>query len=162
MTAPLVAHGLAAAQGAPLDTLTLDHAARHLRRAVLSTDGGLSVLVDLAQATVLGDGDRLALEDGRQIAVRAAVEDLLEVRGRDAHHLARLAWHLGNRHLPCQIEADRLLIGRDHVIAHMLEHQGAVVTAVRAPFVPEGGAYGHGGTHGHSHGHGHDHSHGAG
>jgi urease accessory protein len=86
---------------------------------------------------------------------------LLEVRGRDPHHLARLAWHLGNRHLPCQIEPDRLLIGRDHVIAHMLEHQGAVVVPVRVPFIPEGGAYGHGGTHGHDHGHHARHDHGA-
>lgn len=152
MSAPLparrVEHGGA---DAPFDTMTLDHDARHLRRAVLSTDGGLAVLVDLPQATVLAQGDRLVLEDGRNVEVRAAVEPLLEIRGRDAHHLARLAWHLGNRHLPTQIEADRLLIRRDHVIAHMLEHQGATVREVEAAFTPEGGAYGHGGTHGHAH-----------
>lgn len=152
MSAPVparaVAHGGAES---PADTLTLDHDGRHLRRAVLSTDGGLSVLVDLASATMLAQGDRLLLDDGRQVEVRAAVEPLLEVRGRDAHHLARLAWHLGNRHLPTQIEPDRLLIRRDHVIAHMLEHQGAAVAEIEAPFTPEGGAYGHGGTHGHAH-----------
>lgn len=136
---------------APADTLTLTHEARHLRRAVLTTDGGLRLLVDLPHAAVLGAGDRLVLEDGRRVEVRAAPEDVLEIRGRDAHHLMRLAWHLGNRHLPTQIEADRLVIRADHVIAHMLEHQGATVTALRAPFVPEGGAYGHGATHGHEH-----------
>lgn len=134
-----------------VDTLTLTHDARHLRRAVVTADGGLSFLIDLPQATVLLDGDRLALADGRAVLIRAAPEALLEVRGDDPHHLARLAWHLGNRHLPTQIEPDRLLIGRDHVIADMLARQGAQVTEIREPFVPEGGAYGHGGTHGHSH-----------
>jgi urease accessory protein len=137
--------------GEPADTLTLAHESRHLRRAVLTADGGLRLLVDLPHATVLGEGDRLVLDDGRRVAVRAAAEDVLEVRGRDGLHLMRLAWHLGNRHLPTQIEADRLVIRADHVIAHMLEHQGARVTALRAPFVPEGGAYGHGTTHGHGH-----------
>lgn len=157
MTGPVAARALAWASDEAVDTLTLDHAARHLRRAVVTTDGGLAVHIDLAHATVLSQGDRLLLEDGRRIEIRAAVEDLYEIKGRDAHHLARLAWHLGNRHLPCQIEPDRLLIARDHVIAHMLKHQGAAVASVRAPFTPEGGAYG---AAGHAHGH-HDHHHGA-
>ena len=145
------AHRLAVAgePGALADTLTLTHEARHLRRSVMQGDGGLSLLIDLPHATVLAEGDRLMLDDGRLVAVRAAPEPLLEVRAADAHHLVRLAWHLGNRHLPTQIEADRLLIARDHVIADMLTRQGAHLAEIEAPFMP--GAYGHGATHGYSH-----------
>ena len=81
------------------------------------------------------------------------------MRGRDAKHLMRLAWHIGNRHTPCQIEAGRLLIREDHVLEAMLRQLGATVTKVREPFTPEGGAYGHGRTMGHDHGHGHVHHH---
>ena len=87
--------------------------------------------------------------DGSLVAVRAAVEPLLAVTGAD---LPRIAWHIGNRHTPCQIESDRLLIQNDAVIGHMLEHLGATVTEIDAPFTPEGGAYGHGRTHSHKHG----------
>jgi urease accessory protein len=66
--------------------------------------------------------------------------------------LVQLAWHIGNRHTPCQIEKDRLVIQDDPVIGHMLEHLGATVTQVVEPFTPEGGAYGHGRTHSHAHG----------
>jgi urease accessory protein len=76
--------------------------------------------------------------------VRAKPEPLLEVRGRDAQHLTRLAWHLGNRHLPAAIEPARILIRPDHVIAAMLLGLGAEVAAIEAPFDPEGGAYGQG------------------
>jgi urease accessory protein len=150
---PVAAHGLAdmADTSEPADTLTLSHDARHLRREVVTCDNGLSVLIDLPHATVLEQGDRLALEDGRIVEVHAAPEALLEITGRDAHHLTRLAWHLGNRHLACQIESGRLLIRRDHVIADMLERLGAEVQYVEVPFTPEGGAYGHGHPHGHAH-----------
>ena len=94
----------------------------------------------------LREGDGLALEDGRVLAVLAAPEALLEVSGKGPEHLLQLAWHLGNRHLATQIRGDRLLIRYDHVIAHMLEHLGATVRRVIAPFDPEGGAYG--GAHG--------------
>jgi urease accessory protein len=115
---------------------------------------------------VLHHGDGLVLEDGRIVEVRARPEPLLEVRGRDAHHLTRLAWHLGNRHLPAAIEPARILIRPDHVIAAMLLGLGAEVAAIEAPFDPEGGAYGRGpeqraSTHHHNpaphshHGHGH-------
>ena len=92
------------------------------------------------------------LADGRRIAVAAAAEDLVAVSGPG---LARAAWHIGNRHTPCQIEADRLVIARDHVIEAMLRQLGVTLTAIRAPFLPEGGAYGHGRTMGHDHGHFH-------
>ena len=127
---------------------TLDYAGRFLRRKRLRTDCGVPFLVDLAQAASLDEGDVLELSDGRLVAIAAAAEDLLQVQG----DLPRLAWHIGNRHTPCQIDGDRLLIGRDPVIAHMLEHLGASVLEVYEPFTPEGGAYGHGRTHGHEHG----------
>lgn len=130
------------------DHVTLAYEDRLIRRKRLTGEGGLSVLVDLPGATGLDDGDALELEDGRLVAVRAAQEPLLEVRG----DLARLAWHIGNRHAPARIEADRLLIRRDRVLARMLEGLGAQVTEVQGPFVPEGGAYGAGRVMGHSHG----------
>ncbi|KMW58843.1 Urease accessory protein UreE [Candidatus Rhodobacter oscarellae] len=138
------------------DSIALDYDARFLRRKVLSTSGGLSVLLDLAQTTSLEHGDALALEDGRLVEVIAAPEPVLRITG----DLPRLAWHIGNRHTPCQIEPDHLVIRDDPVIRHMLEHLGAGITSVNAPFTPEGGAYGHGRTHSHEHGHtAHDHDH---
>ena len=91
------------------------------------------------------------LEDGALVAVEAAAEPLAEVTAEPAA-LARLAWHVGNRHTPAEIGDGRLLIQRDHVIEDMLAKLGAAVRHVRAPFRPEGGAYGHGRTHGHHHG----------
>ncbi len=110
-------------------------------------EGGLDFLLDLPEATAIRNGDGLLLEDGRIVEVKASAEPLVEVRARDAGHLVRLAWHLGNRHLPVQVEADRLLIREDHVIEAMLQSLGAIVTHVEAPFDPEGGAYGHGHHH---------------
>ncbi len=139
------------------DTITLDYEARFLRRKRLVGDGGLVFVIDLPQARALAAGEVLHLSDGRRVAVHAADEPLLAVRG----DLARLAWHVGNRHTPCRIEADRLLIRADAVLADMLARLGADVTPVLAPFAPEGGAYGHGRTFGHDHGaeQGHDHDH---
>jgi urease accessory protein len=108
----------------------------------LADDG--EVLVDLDRTVKLEDGDCLVLEDGRLVQIAALPEELLEVRGRDASHLTRLAWHIGNRHLEAQIDATRILIRPDHVIAQMLEGQGAVVSKTREAFSPEHGAYAHG------------------
>jgi urease accessory protein len=120
---------------------------------------GLMFLLDLPEATVLRDRDALVLDDGRLIEVRAKPEPLLEVRAEDAQHLARLAWHLGNRHLPATIAADRILIRPDHVIAGMLAGLGARVSAVEAPFDPEPGAYSHqAGSQDHSLGAAHKHA----
>lgn len=142
--------------GALADTVALDYEARFLRRRRLMTESGASLMVDLAETTSLDHGDALILEDGRAVGVVAAAEQLVEVRG----DLPRLAWHIGNRHTPCQITADRLVIRRDHVIEAMLRQLGADLTPVHAPFRPEGGAYGHGRTMGHDHGPSpHDHSH---
>jgi len=150
-------------EGSISDHVTLDYEARFLRRKLLTTDQGQPLLVDLTQVTSLDQGGALQVTDGRLVGVRAAPEPLLQVTGPD---LPRLAWHIGNRHTPCQIEAARLLIQRDHVIHTMLTHLGAEVTDVTEPFTPEGGAYGHGRTHSHEHGHsahtpkdGHTHAH---
>lgn len=139
------------------DTVVLDHDNRHRRRLAMTGEGGLEFLLDLAEARTLRDGDGLVLEDGRIVAVRAAPEPLAAITATDTAHLVRIAWHLGNRHLPTQLTDNRLLIRRDHVIEEMLTGLGATVTHVEVPFDPEGGAYG---GHGHGdEGHGHDHHH---
>ena len=130
------------------DACALDHEGRLLRRRVLRGRGGLSFLVDLERATALDHGDALALDDGRLVEVIAAPEDLIEATGPD---LARLAWHVGNRHAPCRIEPGRLLIRADPVLRDMLAGLGAALRDVREPFAPEGGAYGHSRTHAHGH-----------
>ncbi len=153
----------AGATGSIAGRAVLAHDERHLRRRAIELADGGKVLVDLLEPVTLNDGDRLVLEDGRQIEIGAAPEELYDIRARDAVHLAELAWHIGNRHLAAAIEADRILILRDHVIKDMLEGLGATVTDVVEPFSPVRGAYsGHGHDHGHhdhDH-HGHDHHHG--
>ena len=139
-------------------TVTLSYDDRFLRRKRLTMDSGEAFVVDLEKTTSLDQGDALELADGRLVQVKAAVEEVLVVTGEN---LPRLAWHIGNRHTPCQIEAERLLIQRDPVIKHMLEHLGATIVDAEEPFTPEGGAYGHGRTHSHEHGHSaHDHDYG--
>jgi urease accessory protein len=128
----------------PWAVISLEAQERHVRRKLLSLADGGDVLVDLDRTVKLEDGDCLVLEDGRLVQIAALPEELLEVRGRDASHLTRLAWHIGNRHLEAQIEADRILIRPDHVIARMLEGQGATVSNTRETFSPEQGAYAHG------------------
>ena len=123
---------------------------RHLRRKLLVLNGGAEVLVDFDKPVNLEHGDCLVLEDGRLVEIIAAEEDLMEVIPRDPLHLTTLAWHIGNRHLEAQIERARIVMRRDHVIAHMLEHQGATLREVREPFSPEHGAY-------HAHGQNHEH-----
>ena len=138
------------------DSCFLSYEDRFLRRKVLTTVKGATLLVDLAHTTSLDHGDAFELADGQMIEVVAAPEPLLEITG----DLVQLAWHIGNRHTPCQIESDRLLIQHAVVIGHMLIHLGAPVTQIDAPFTPEGGAYGHGRTHSHEHGAtAHDHVH---
>lgn len=135
----------------PAGRLRLTHAERLLRRRRLVTDAGEAILLDLPETTDLRHGDRLVLDDGRRVEIVAAPEPLLEVTG----DLARLAWHIGNRHAPCRIEPHRLLVQDDHVMADMLRRLGADVRPVAEPFEPEGGAYGHGRTLSH---HDHDHA----
>jgi len=147
-----------AGAGKPADAVVLDHDARHRRRVTMKGEEGLEFLLDLPEVRVLKDGDLLVLEDGRLVEVKAAFEPLTRVIARDPAHLVRIAWHLGNRHLPAQFEAGFIFIRRDHVIEDMLRGLGATVLHVRAPFAPESGAYAQGGHGHHDHGH-HDHGH---
>lgn len=144
----------------PADSVTLDYDRRTRRRMTLTGAKGLSFLLDLAEAPILRAGDGLKLEDGRVVEVKAAPEALLEITCVDELALARIAWHLGNRHLATEIDARVLHIRTDHVIEDMVQKLGAKVRHVQRPFNPEGGAYGHGAVSGHSHGHGAGHSHG--
>jgi len=130
---------------APADTVVLDFDGRHRRRMAMTGTHGLEFLLDLENAVALRGGDALVLDDGRLIEVVAAPEPLLEIKGTDPHHLVRVAWHLGNRHLPTQIMAKGLRIRRDHVIEAMVKGLGARVIEIEAPFDPEGGAYAGGG-----------------
>jgi urease accessory protein len=127
--------------GAPADSVVLDYDDRHRRRVSMRGLKGLLFLLDLPTATGLRGGDALVLEDGRLIEVIAAPEPLLEIRCTNARHLARVSWHLGNRHVPTQLLPAMLRVRRDHVIAELAEHLGAQVMEIEAPFDPEGGAY---------------------
>ena len=131
------------------DRVTLTYDERFLRRKRLTAAQGDRFLVDLPETVSLNHGDAFVLDDLRLIEIIAAEEPLLEITGQG---LVRLAWHIGNRHTPCQIEPARLLIRRDHVLEAMLAQLGAHVHLISAPFRPEGGAYGLGRTLGHAHG----------
>jgi len=143
------------------DGVTLDFDARHRRRIRLTTDDGAHLLLDLPKAVAMAEGGGLRCDDGGWLAVHAAAEPLLDISCPDPRALARIAWHLGNRHLPAEIRDDGIRIRPDHVIEDMLRGLGAAVRPVDAPFQPEGGAYaGGGGGHGHHHDdHEHDHGH---
>jgi urease accessory protein len=135
-----------------IDRVVLDASERHRRRLVITAERGTTLLLDLPHATALRDGDGLVLEDGAVVGVIGKPEPLFEITAATAFDLARLAWHLGNRHADVQVVGGRLRIRRDHVLAAMLEGLGAQVTAVEAPFDPESGAYER---------HPHEHEHGA-
>jgi urease accessory protein len=147
-------------EAAIADRVVLDYDDRHRRRLVLEGVEGTEFLLDLAEAVPLVSDAGLELEDGRIVLVVAAAEPLVEIRTTDPNHMVRVAWHLGNRHLPTQIMGTKLRIRRDHVIEDMVRGLGARVLPIEAPFDPEGGAYGHGTVTGHDHGHSHGHSHG--
>ena len=123
------------------DRVLIDFDRRHRRRIALVTEGGQDILLDLPQAVRLRDGDGLLLDDGRMIRVTAKPEPLLEIRAHGPAELVRIAWHLGNRHLPVQLLDDRIRIRADHVIADMVHGLGGHAHAIDAPFDPEGGAY---------------------
>lgn len=127
--------------------VVLDYEARCLRRKRLVTSEGASFMVDLPQTISLAPGAAFALADGRAVEVVEAREPVLRIEG----DLPTLAWHIGNRHCPCEIAADHLVIRVDPVLETMLLQLGAKLTRSLAPFRPLGGAYGHGRTFGHSH-----------
>ena len=139
-------------------TLTYDD--RHRRRMRLVADDGTDFLLDLERVVLLQDGDGLAMEDGSWIEVAASPEDVVDVHGANHRATARLAWHLGNRHLPVQIMEDGGIRFRyDHVIEEMVQGLGGETARKMAAFTPEGGAYEGNGHHHHDHTHTHEHDH---
>lgn len=136
--------------------ITLDYEGRFLRRKRLVANTGEAFMVELPETVSLSATDGFLLNDGRLIAVRPKPEPLLKITHS---HLPRIAWHIGNRHTPCQIEQNYLLIQQDHVLEDMLHLLGADTEKLEAPFTPEGGAYGHGRTHSHDHGSSNNHDH---
>jgi urease accessory protein len=151
--------------GEPVDSVVLDYDERYRRRFAMTGVRGLGFLLDLPEAVMLRAGDGLKLEDGAIVEVVAAPESLAEIRAADSAALTRVAWHLGNRHLPTELTKRSLRIRRDSVIEEMARGLGATVVAIEAPFNPEGGAYvraagGHDHDHDDDHAHGDDHDHG--
>ena len=142
--------------------LRLDHHHRHRRRLTLKTEEGETILLDLPAAVHLRGGDKLLLDDGAILDVEALDEPLLQITATDISALIRIAWHLGNRHLPTQLLGTVLRIREDHVLEEMVRRLGATVAHVVAPFDPEGGAYAGSPGHHHDHAHGHEdgHAHG--
>ncbi|CAL8969602.1 Urease accessory protein UreE 1 [Rhodoplanes serenus] len=150
------------ADGMVVDRVVLDADDRHRRRVAMTGEGGTAFLLDLPRAVALRDGDGLRLEDGRIVRVVARPEPLVEITAESPDGLARLAWHIGNRHTAMQVAGGRLRIRRDHVLEAMLRGLGATLAAIEAPFDPEAGAYDHAPSeHAHAaHGHRHaDHHH---
>ena len=165
----------------PIDSIILKADQRRVQTAHWSGVNGTPIGMMLPEPVLLRNGDALELDDGSIVEVVIEPEPLIEIRGSDLTHLARLAWHLGDRHVPVQILERRLRLKRDPAIEALLESLGAKIAAIEAPFEPEGGAYdasagdpghdldhhhhdhahdhGHD-HHGHDHGHKHDHDHG--
>jgi len=151
-----------------VDTVTLDHAARNRRQATLKGEKGTEILLDLDMETAINDGDALRLEDGSLVQVKAAAEQLLEIRAENPLRLMRLAWHLGSNHGFAEIAGDALYIENNPALAELARGQGCSVTPVERPFKPERsthvcdhdhGHHHHGHGHHHEHAHGHDHAH---
>jgi urease accessory protein len=159
-------------QATAADTIVLDYEGRHRRRVTMTGTRGTEFLLDLPEAVALRGGDALILEDGRLIEIVAAPEELAEVRCGDPRQLARVAYHIGNRHVQAEILDNRLRMRRDHVLEDMVRGLGAKVSHIEAPFEPDTGAYepvaqakhAHKGHAHHDHGHdhhdhkGHDHA----
>jgi urease accessory protein len=148
--------------GSVVDTLILPHAQRQVQKGFLFGVKGTCVELDFPETVRLRTDDALLLDTGGLVEVVAEPEPLIEVRAADLAALARLAWHLGDRHVPVQIMERKLRFKRDESIEALLQSLGAKVVAIEAPFEPEGGAYeapagGHDHGHGHNHDHGHDH-----
>jgi urease accessory protein len=142
---------------APIDSVIMSSDQRRVQTAHLTGVKGTPIGVMLPEPVLLRNGDLLELDDGTFVDVVAEPEPLIEVRGNDLTHLARLAWHLGDRHVPVQVLANRLRMRRDEVLETLLKSLGARLTAIEAPFDPEGGAYATPAAH-HDHC-GHDHHH---
>jgi len=147
---------------AVVDTVILDYAQRSAQKSTVTGVKGGVFEIDLAQPARLRTDDLLLLEDGGLVEVVAAPEPLIEARAADVAALARLAWHLGDRHVSVQVLPNRIRARRDEAIEALLKSLGAKVMLIEAPFEPEGGAYESSHAHGHAHhhhGHTHEHDH---
>lgn len=131
-----------------IDTITLNYNDRFIRRKKLISDNKLEFLVNLPETISVNKDDGFLLDDGNLILIKYAKETLIEIRSED---LIKLSWHIGNRHIPCQIETNRLLIHEDKVIENLIIRLGGSIKKISEEFSPEGGAYGLGRTHGHKH-----------
>jgi urease accessory protein len=151
-------HG-SAKSSAAVDTLILPYAQRSAQKGFLFGVNGICVELDFAEPVRLRTDDALVLDNGALVEVVAEPEALIEVRAADLPALARLAWHLGDRHVPIQVLERRLRLKREPAVEALLEQLGAKVVAIEAPFEPEGGAYDVAGHDHHHAGHGHDHHH---
>lgn len=138
-----------------VDTVILDYAQRNAQKITVAGVKGGTIEIDLQEPVRLRTDDLLVLEDGSLVEVVAAPEPLIEVRAADVAGLARLAWHLGDRHVPVQLLPNRIRARRDTGVEHLLKSLGTKVAVIDAPFEPEGGAYA--ASHGHEHEHAHDH-----
>jgi urease accessory protein len=164
--------GAAASDSTPrIDSIILGGDQRRVQTAHLTGVNGTLIGLMLPEPVLLRMGDALELDDGSLVDVVVEPEALVEIRGGDLTHLARLAWHLGDRHVPVQVLTNRLRMRRDAALETMLGQLGARLSAIEAPFDPEGGAYAapaahahhahdHHDHHHHDHAHGHDHAEG--
>lgn len=140
------------------DTVILDYGQRSGETVAVTSVKGLAIVIDLASPGRLRGEDVLELDDGNRVEVVAAPEPLIEARAQDVPALARLAWHLGDRHVPVEVLPNRIRTRQNEALEALLGSLGAKVTRIEAPFEPEGGAYASGHAHAHAH-HGHEHGH---
>ncbi len=131
-----------------LDEISLSYEERFIRRKKLTTNNGTEFLVNLEETVSVNENDFFELENGNLIKVISKKENLIEITG---NNLKQIIWHIGNRHLPCQIEEKRILIQDDAVILEMIIKLNGNVKKIFEKFIPEGGAYGMGRTHSHKH-----------
>tara|TARA_B100001093_G_scaffold129112_1_gene121663 strand:+ start:6636 stop:7076 length:441 start_codon:yes stop_codon:yes gene_type:complete len=131
-----------------IDTITLNYNDRFIRRKKLISDNKIEFLVNLPETISVNKDDGFLFDDGNLILIKYAKETLIEIRSED---LIKLSWHIGNRHIPCQIETNRLLIHEDKIIENLIIRLGGSIKKISEEFSPEGGAYGLGRTHGHKH-----------
>jgi len=157
MTLPRASQLASASTAQADDILELPYERRQISRQRVTLASGIEIGLFLPRGTVLHNGDRLALDNGRIVEVSAAAEALSRARADDALLLARGAYHLGNRHVWVEIGGDSLFYLEDHVLDQMLVALGLTVQHLQRPFEPEGGAYAHGGHAAHQHSHHHHH-----
>ena len=146
-----------------VDTLVLDHAARQVRTASLTSEGGLAVALDLDREAALDEGDAVKLEDGRLVAIRAAAERLIEVTSENPARLLRIGWHLGSQHVAMEVGSEAIYVPAGSGPAEIVRGLGGTMREVARAFRPERGGHGHHhhhdhGAHDHHHGHDHDHA----